>query len=458
MDPRWTRRFQRLPAPAQTLAASAHGARLRWWRYGRDTDDLVAQAHERDLWDEVRWATWTAETVAQLLAHAARSVPWYRAHWEAQGRGGADAAPDELAAWPVVRKQDVQADPGTFVSEHAPGHRFTDTTSGTSGTPLVVEASRATLHRWFALHEARARGWHGVSRHDRWAILGGQQVVPGDRVRPPFWVHNRSGGQLYLSAQHVAPWSAAAYGEALERWQPTHLVAYPTMAAQLASALVDEGISLDGPGLVLANAEQLTDGVRALVAEAFGAVARETYGMAEMAGGATECPEGTLHWWPDAGLLEVLDDDDQPVAPGGSGRLVLTGLVNHDQVLIRYDVGDRGRGLLASGCACGRGLPVLAPVEGRTQDVLVLPHGRRLFWVNPIFAGLPVRQAQVVQDEVDRVSILVVPAPAWSPASAQVLADRAAERMGRGVKVEVHLVDHIAPGPSGKARPVVSRC
>jgi phenylacetate-CoA ligase len=193
-----------------------------------------------------------------------------------------------------------------------------------------------------------------------------------------------------------------------------------------------------------------------VLGDVFGAEVRETYGMAEMAGGASECEQGHLHWWPDAGVLEVLDDDDRPVPPGETGRLVLTGLVGAEQVLVRYDVGDRGRGLDPTPCSCGRTLPRLHPVEGRSQDVLVLPDGRRVFWLNPLFYDLPVVQAQVRQVAADRVVVLVVPAPAWGPDDVAAVQERSRARLGAGVHVEVREVGALRPEATGKVRPVVN--
>jgi phenylacetate-CoA ligase len=442
--------YRRLPVPARSAAATVQGARLRWWRYGGASDALVAAALERDTWPAARWQEWGAQRLAAVLARAAVAVPAHRRRWEARL-----GDPGVLADWPVLGKDEVRRDPHGFVVDGG-GRRYRDRTSGTTGTPITTFASRPSLQAWFALHEARTRRWHGVSRHDRWALLGGQVVVPGDRDRPPFWVHNRAGHQLYLSGQHVSAVNAAAYAAALRRHRPTHLVAYPSMAAALALAFHEAGVDPPGPALVVANAEAVTDGQRQVVQEALGGALRETYGMAEMVGGASECEHGRLHWWPDAGVVEVLDEHDEAVAPGQEGRLVLTGLVNDDQLLVRYDLGDRARGLSDEACPCGRTLPVLLPVEGRTQDVLVLPDGRRVFWLNPLFYDLPVVQAQVHQPRREHVDVRVVPAPGWDGRAETTLLDRARARLGSQVEVVVHLVVALEADPSGKVRPVVS--
>lgn len=444
--------YARLPYPAKVAAASGRGLRLRAWRYGPGFEAEVARVLDRDGWDDDRWQAWQANRLAAVLAHAATTVPRHR-RWFAE-HADRDAA--RLGDWPVLTKASVLDDPGALVADDAPARTYRDQTSGTSGSPLPVWTSRADLRSFFALHEARTRRWHGVSRHDRWAILGGQLVTPADRDRPPYWVVNRALHQLYLSVPHVTPATVGDYVDALARFGPTHLVVYPSAAAFIARTGLDAGRTATGPQVVVANAEGVTPAQRELIEAFFGCPLRETYGMAEMATGASECEAGTLHLWPDCGVVEVLDDDDRPVAEGAVGRLVLTGLVNDTTAFVRYANGDRGRRpVWGERCACGRSLPVLPAVEGRVQDLLVTPGGGRQFWVNPAFYGLAVREAQVVQDAIDRVRARVVAGPGFGADDEATVVARLEDRLP-GVTVSVERVDAIERGPNGKFAPVVS--
>lgn len=444
--------YLRLPYPGKVAAATLRGTRLRAWRYGRASEALVQAALERDRWPEARWRSWQQEQLTTMLRHAAATVAPYRA-WFADHP---DHDPGVLASWPVLSKSAVRADPRAYIADDAPRRRFVDQTSGTSGTPLQVHSSREALRRWFALLEARNRRWHGVSRHDRWAILGGQMIARPRRSRPPYWVWNLALGQLYLSSHNLSPSTAADYAAVLRRYAPTHLVVYSSAAAHLAKVGLDAGERAHGPRVVLANAEPVTPGQRELIEAYFGCPVRETYGMAEMAGAASECEAGRLHLMSDAGVVEVVDDDDEPVGPGESGRLLLTGLVNPTMPLVRYDIGDRGR-LPRTGvdCPCGRTLPVLPPIEGRAQDMLVTPAGGRQFWNNPVFYGLPVVEAQVVQERIDLVRVLVVPADGYGPMVAGTIVRRLRDRLG-DVRVEVETRAAIERGPNGKFRPVIT--
>jgi phenylacetate-CoA ligase len=407
--------YHRLPGPLRTAAASAHGLRLRRWRYGPETDRLVAEAHEREGWDRDRWTTWLDERL-----------------------------PPDLAERPVLEKAEVRADPRSFVV--GGGDLYEEHTSGTTGTPLTVWWDRAAVRGWYALVEARSRGWHGVSRHDHWALLGGRLVVAGDRDRPPFWVGNAALHQLYLSAWHLAPGTVGAYAAELRRRAPTHLLGYPSALAALARLALDGGHTLPRPAVVLTNAEPLLDHQRAVIGEAFGCPVRDTYGLAELVAGAAECEAGTLHLWPEVGLVECVDGD-----------LVATGLLNAAMPLVRYRVGDRLAGPVRwDPCPCGRGLPTLPRVEGRDDDVVVTPDGRRLGRLDPVFkADLPLVEAQIVQDRPDRLRVRVVPSRPLTDEDRRGLARRVRDHVG-DMEVVVEEEDRIERDAAGKFRAVVS--
>jgi phenylacetate-CoA ligase len=210
---------------------------------------------------------------------------------------------------------------------------------------------------------------------------------------------------------------------------------------------------------VITNAEPLFPWQSETIRRGLGCAVRETYGMAEAVAGASECSEGGLHLWPEVGSLEVLDDfQDRAAAPGTAGRLICTGLLNTDMPLVRYAVGDRATAIEKTlrPCACGRYLPTLGRVEGRTNDVLIAPDGRRIYWLNPVLYGLPIREAQIVQDAIDTIRVRYVPDGAFDKGSAEAIRERLRLRMGR-VNVVLEPVPEIPRGENGKFRAVICR-
>jgi len=452
--------YHRLPAPARGVVSSVRGLYLRSWRYGTETDRLVEEALDRDDWPAERWRSYREERLARLLHRAATRVPFYRDHWSSRRRAGDRRSWEKLENWPLLSKEKLRESPTAFLADDADARRmYRERTSGTTGLPLDVWWSRDTVRAWFAIYEARIRRWNGVARNDVWAILGGQPVVSPSARRPPYWVWNGPMRQLYLSANHVSPETAGSFVAELARRRPTHLVGYPSSLAFLAREAARLGAARpESLRVVITNAEPLLPWQREAIAEGLCPSIRETYGMAEIAAAGSECPRGTLHQWPDAGWVETWSDaDDRPAAPGETGRLVCTGLLNRDMPLVRYAVGDRGQtDAPASPCACGRRLPVFSAIEGRSNDLLVAPDGRRVFWVNPVFYGLAIREAQIVQETADVLRVRVVPAAGFGAGQRAEIEERLRARMG-AVRVLFEECEAIPRGPNGKFKAVVCR-
>ena len=452
------RAYVLLPPIARDIAATLRGAYLRAWRYGPDLEARVAAALERERWSERQWQDWREERLAFLLHRARTVVPYYTAHWAARRRAGDTASWDELRNWPVLEKETLRERPLEFIATDRDRRwMFHEHASGTTGTPLDLWRSRETVRAWYALCEARWRRWYGVSDEDRWAIFGGQVIIPAAQTRPPYWVWNAALRQLYCSAYHVGRDSAAAYAAELRQRRVRYVLGYPSAIHALATACTDLGLEAPPLAVAVANAEPVYPHQRRSVEAAFGCALRETYGLAEIVTAAGECEHGTMHLWPEVGVVEVLRGAE-PLPRGETGDLVATGLVNEDMPLIRYRIGDRGS-LPAKDarCACGRTLPALAGVEGRSDDVLYTASGHIIGRLDPVFKEhLPIREAQIIQERLDLVRIRYVPAAGFTPAAGRSMADRLRERMGE-VRVELESVPAIEREPNGKFRAVICR-
>jgi phenylacetate-CoA ligase len=265
--------------------------------------------------------------------------------------------------------------------------------------------------------------------------------------------------QLYLSSYHIAPKTAAAYVEALDGHRVRYALGYPSSLHALALACRDLGLKPRPLRVVIGNAEPVLEHQREVISEVFGCPVRETYGMAEYVAAASECDEGRLHLWPEVGVLEVVGHDrDVPVDPGQTGRFACTSLLNRSMPLIRYVVGDTGAlSAPEASCGCGRTLPVLASVEGRSDDLVTTADGRLIGRLDPVFKGsLPIAGAQIIQEDLGRFRVLVVPAAGYSDAAARSITQRLLERVGEAT-VDIELIDELPTGANGKFKAVVSR-
>lgn len=430
---------------------------MRWWRYSSKAEALVQQVVERDHWTEKDWTNYREDRLEGILDRAVKQVPYYQDLWSERKREGDRSSWHYLENWPILTKELVRGNPKLFlVDDCDPRKMYLDHTGGTTGTPLSIFESRDTVQRWYAMYEARVRRWHQVSYMDRWAIFGGQMVVPLDQQEPPFWIENIGLHQLYLSTFHISRQNTQAYVRKINQFKPTHIVVYPSSATEFALEIVAQDLKIWSPRVVISNAEPLSNTQRKILTDAFHCPVINTYGMGEMVYGAGECKNQKMHSWPDSGFLEVLDDNYAQVSLGGAGSFVMTGLLNWDMPLIRYMVGDRGTSESPSQCTCGRTLPVLDCIEGRNSDMLVTSDGRKIFWLNPIFYDLNISQAQIIQEEIDRIRVKVVPAKGFCSEDIDSIITRLHDRVGKMAVVLVDQVDSISREKNGKVRPVIS--
>lgn len=451
----WLRLYHQAPAAFRSLAASLRGYYLRAWRYGAETERLVEQALERETWTPERWKTWQEERLAYVLHRAATQVPYYREQWAARRRNRDRASWEILANWDILEKEPLRQNPRAFVADDCDTRTmFHEHTSGTTGKSLDLWWSRETVRAWFALFEARCRRWHQVSRHDRWAILGGQLVAPVSQSKPPFWVWNAALNQLYLSSYHLSPQFIPAYLDALAKYRIRYMLGYTSSLYALAVEALRIGRTDLRMAVALTNAEPVFDYQRETIARAFQCSVRETYGMAEIVAAASECGHGRLHLWDEVGIVETRDGDAP--AQGTTGDLICTGILNVDMPLIRYRIGDRGALPAQDGeCECGRTLPQLERVEGRSDDVLYTIDGRRIGRLDPVFkTHLPVIEAQIIQESLRRVRVRYVPTDDFTSEAGESMITRLRERMG-SVEVVLEVVNQIPREPNGKFRAVI---
>jgi phenylacetate-CoA ligase len=210
------------------------------------------------------------------------------------------------------------------------------------------------------------------------------------------------------------------------------------------------------PGGIVATSMMLLGHERALIEQTFGVKVTDRYGCEEVSLIGCECErhEG-MHLNHEHSVVEFLRDDGTACAPGEDGRIVVTELVNRGMPMIRYEVGDRGAPSDRV-CPCGRGLPLMEGLSGRTADFLRAADGSRVAGISLIentltrFTGI--RQMQLVQEREGAVDANIVPGEGWGQETAAALRASLRDALGAGFAVELKLVERIPQERSGKYR------
>jgi phenylacetate-CoA ligase len=252
--------------------------------------------------------------------------------------------------------------------------------------------------------------------------------------------------------------------ETIQSYRPKLIMAYPSVLEELARVAADMKARLTGVRAIVVSAEMLYPYQRELFEHVFGAPVYNRYGCREVGAIAQECSHHQgLHINSDRVLIEVVRDDFSPCAPGEVGNVLVTDLDNYTMPLVRYLITDRAAFAAPGVCSCGRGLPRLEAIEGRTLDVVRLPNGSAVggtFWTILLrrrpdrFHGM--EQFQIVQRRLDEVLIRYVgPAPITAQA-AQAIRQQVAKHCGANFGVQFERVDRIAVNVAGKRRLVVN--
>lgn len=402
-----------------------------------------------------RWQALQLEEARSLALHAARRVPYYR---ELFGRLGVDPLTwrslDDLHALPELSRDDVIEAGASLLAEGGPWLRFKGSTSGTTGRAMLGWRDRASIAVEQAFVERQA-AWAGYRPGERRAWLRGDPVVPAHQSDGPLWRLNRAENMLMLSSYHLSPGNGAAYIEALERFDPVLLQAYPSSISYLARWLEEHDRVYRGTALrgIVTSSETLSPADRQVITERFGCRVFDWYGAFERVAAIGTCEHGNYHVLEDYGCVEFEPNGD------GTANLIGTGFGNRSMPLIRYraddvvvpaDPGYR--------CPCGRSFRVVERVLGRVDDVIRTPDGRHVVMLDWIFAGLfGLMEAQVVQEKLDEVRIRIVAGGEFGFADEQALLARALERLGPRVRIRIERVAQIERTRNGKFRQIVSR-
>ena len=251
------------------------------------------------------------------------------------------------------------------------------------------------------------------------------------------------------------------YVKKLSHIKPYFILGYASALRRTAEYILAHDVRSIRPHSILSGAEVLSPDTRALVEKAFGCKVYNCYGSSEFGYIANECPHGNLHVNAERVYLEIVRDG-KAVPPGEEGDIVITDLDNVAFPLIRYAVGDIGI-LSPESCSCGRGLPVLQSLLGRSIDYLQTPSGVPIR-VSNVLAALfreantdrQIQAAQVVQVALDAVIIRIIPGPTFSVDTESKGLAALRSILTDDITISFDYVSAIEPAPSGKIRPFIA--
>jgi phenylacetate-CoA ligase len=425
---------------------------------GHDSVEIRRRLEQQERWPRERLGAWRGERLRAFLASIDRDVPHFTRQFAARGFDPAKVkSVADLQRLPRMDKATIRDAGESLKAAGARGLKRYNT-GGSSGEPL-----RFWIGRDRRSHDVGAKWrvtrWWGVDIGDPEIVLWGSPIELGAQDRVKRWRDAMLRTRL-LPAFDMSEAKLDAFVATIREVRPAMLFGYPSALHLLAEHARARGQRMDDLGIRVAfvTSERLYEHQRSAIATTFGCAVANGYGARDAGFIAHECPAGGMHVQAEDVIIEICDDDGRQVAVGQPGEIVVTHLATHDFPFVRYRTGDVGV-LSDEACACGRTLPLLGEIQGRSTDFVLAADGTVMHGLALIYTvrDLPgVRKFRIVQHTTTRTDVEIVAGPEFDPASEARIRRDFAARLGDGVAVRIALVDDIAPERSGKYRYVVS--
>ena len=413
--------------------------------------------YERSQWlapEQVEALQWGK--LQRLISHCWSHVPYYRECWRPLGIDAPEdiRSPADYSLLPVLRKPEIRENFEKLIAAPYRSEMLYKTTGGSTGEPLRFGYTRESYERRLSIMW-RGYGWSGACLGQPTLYLWG---VPVGTQKRRERIYHAAFNRRMLSAFEMSEARMAEYADAIDRFRPETLVSYVAPIVKMSEWLIASGRRIHRPQRILGAAESLHESQREIIERAFGCPAYNTYGCREFMLIAAECTHrGGLHV--NADHLRVdLEELSLPGSGAGPRDMVITDLHNYGMPLLRYVNGDLATPGTGT-CSCGRGLPLLASVDGRKLDALRTRDGRYVpgeYIVYAFLYAVGVKRYQVVQKQLDEFEIRIVRDHDFQDSTIDHVRNELVKVVGDSVRLNFLFADDIPLTATGKLRVTVS--
>jgi phenylacetate-CoA ligase len=419
---------------------------------------LRKRLEDTQWWSRDRLEALQLERLQRLLARVQKHVPYYRDLFAQLDFNAKDLCSlSDLARLPFLTKAIIRQNQEQLKSDDA--HRLARfNTGGSSGEPLIFfigneRVSHDVAAKW------RATRWWSVDIGDREIVVWGSpiELTAQDSIRK---LRDRLLRTQLLPAFEMSEAKLDGFVETIRATRPAMLFGYPSSLSLIARHAERRHQRLSDLGVKVAfvTSERLYDHQREDITRVFACPVANGYGGRDAGFIAHQCPQGGMHLSAEDIIVEIVDPDGTAVASGTAGEVVVTHLATGEFPFIRYRTGDVAI-MSSQVCACGRGLPILEEIQGRSTDFIVASDGtimHGLAVVYPIRDIPGISSFKVVQETRQRVVVQIVAGSLCGPEVDTQIRVGIRARLGQGVDVCVQRVAEIPCEKSGKYRYIVS--
>jgi len=417
----------------------------------------LKRLEESQFWPREKIFEYQFSRIRDILLYAYQHTGFYRQRFDDAGFDPFKFTKlSDLSRIPFLTKNEIRNSLNDLISRrHTKSELHFSETGGTTGVKMKFYRDNACLsQKEAALY--RFEKWAGWDFGHRMGLVWtAQQDYVGHWTKKAKIKNELFGRQVVFPAAILDEESISHYVNLLIRKRPVMIRAFTSPIYEVSKYITDNNIDEIELKGVITTGEPLYDHQRRLISSAFHCDVFDSYRSREAGPLAQECElHNGMHINAESLYIETVQPANPEAFEDGIGEIVVTDLLNYGMPLIRYKMGDMGI-LSDEKCPCGRGLPLLKRLAGRTSDIFYTPDkrcvtaGSLVLYLVDEAPGL-LGQVQIIQDKLDHLTIKMTSDPAPTNEIIEHQAKIVKSLFGDSMKISFEIVDEIARSKSGK--------
>ena len=413
------------------------------------------------------------------MVRYAYTVPLYHNKYKKNGVHPADIKGlEDIKKIPLITKDDLRRNyPDNIIPKnYNKENGFLLSTSGSTGKPVFVYNDIFTSIKGLVGFTRALKSFGYDWKKSKVALI--MDIAPGSVEHASFTQSITPFLKRFITLDNIKFLHVGENTETLlkelNEFQPEFLGSDPNFLKKLAYLKITGKANNINPSCLSSGGAMLDLYTKNYVKKAFGVDLYDTYGTTEGGPVGFECIEnGNYHIHSDFVFLEYLDEKDDSVPFGKTGKLVVTKLYGKGTPIVRYTgIEDLVIPIESKKC-CGITSDMIKHIEGRSIELIITPSGKMIapLGITAIPAAImdkfktyKIQQFQIVQHKIDDVEILVVIDKKLRDIGPSVeiilndLKDRFQEEMGNDVHLKITEVDKVEKDIGrGTAKVVISK-
>lgn len=397
----------------------------------------------------------------KLLKHAREQVPyWEEIFKDRKIDKVGKITYSDFQKLPIITKAEIRNNKELMRAQNYFARTRKKSTGGSTGVPLEFEYT-PNSYDWRVAASNRGYCWAGCEDGIKQAYIWGVPIERVSRLKKIKQnLHHKILRQKYFNCFEFDKNKMTEVLRCLNKYKPEVIIGYTNPLYNFVRFISQKGDIKFRPKAIISAAEKLYDFQREEMEAIFGCQVFNTYGSREFMLIASECEQHKgLHIAVENLFVEIIKEDGTLAKPGEMGEVIVTDLHNYGMPFIRYKIGDMA---IATDrmCPCGRELPLLEDVAGRSLDIIKTPDGK--FVPGEFFPHLmkefnEIKQFQVIQEAVDRLNIKIVKQKEFSNYRLNFMKNEILKILGNKILVQFDFVADIPLTKTGKHRVTISK-